>query len=119
MPRRDAILARRRLVVLVGVAALLFAAPVWAQSRLLDAPRAAGAVGERFDGFAVVRGTASPATAALVAQVNTERRALYAQRAASDNVPVEAVGKIYALEILKGAPSNTWFLSESGQWTQK
>ena len=121
VPRRHAILGRRRVfgLVLAGAAMLPFAAPVRAQSRLLDAPRAAGVVGERFDGFAVVRGTASPATAALVAQVNAERRALYAQRAASDNVPVEAVGKIYALEIVKAAPPNTWFLSESGQWTQK
>ena len=121
MPRRRATLARRRVIglALAGAAVLPFAAPARAQSRLLDAPRAAGAVGERFDGFAMARGTASPATAALVTQVNAERRALYTQRAASDNVPVEAVAKIYALEILKAAPPKTWFLSESGQWTQK
>ena len=121
MPRCFTTLARRRLIglVLAGAAALPFGTPARAQSRLLDAPRAAGAVGERFDGFAVARGTASPATTALVAQVNAERRALYAQRAAGDKVSAEAVGKIYALEILKAAPVKTWFLSESGQWTQK
>ncbi len=66
-----------------------------------------------------MRGTASPEIAALVDKVNAERRALYAQRAASDKVSVDAVGKIYAQEILKSAPPNTWFLTASGQWTQK
>ncbi len=121
MPWCVTALARRRFIglALAGAVAVAFNVPAWAQSRMLDAPRAAGAVGERFDGFAVARGAAAPATAALVAQVNAERRALYAQRAATDKVSVEAVGKIYAVEILKAAPPNTWFLAESGQWTQK
>ena len=91
----------------------------WAESRLLDAPRAAGTVGERFDGYAVARGSVTPDIAALVAKVNGERRAVYAARAASENVPIEAIGKIYAAEIMKSAPAGTWFLSESGQWVQK
>jgi uncharacterized protein len=90
-----------------------------AQSRLLDGPRAAGTVGERYDGFAVVRGAASPEVAALVAQVNAERRAVYVQRAQNDKISVDAVGRIYALEILKTAPPKTWFLSDTGQWSQK
>jgi uncharacterized protein YdbL (DUF1318 family) len=90
-----------------------------AQSRLLDAPRAAGTVGERYDGFAAVRGSGSPEIAALVAQVNAERRAVYAQRAQSDKASIDAVGRIYAQEIMKSAPPKTWFLSESGQWMQK
>ncbi len=90
-----------------------------AQSRLLDAPRAAGMVGERDDGFAVVRGTVPPEITALVNQVNTERRALYAERAKKDGVPVEAIGKIYAAEIMKAAPAGTWFLDSSGKWTQR
>ena len=112
-----------------GFAALLFAGfstfaagpfvDAKAQSRLLDAPRAAGTVGERYDGFAIVRGSASPDLAALVAQVNAERRAVYAQRAATDKASIEAVGRIYAAEIMKAAPPKSWFLAESGQWTQR
>ncbi len=90
-----------------------------AESRLLDAPRAAGIVGERFDGYAVARGTVTPDVAALIEKVNTERRAVYAARASSENVPIEAIGKIYAAEIMKSAPAGTWFLSESGQWVKK
>ena len=107
------------LLVGVGILALSPIGDANAQSRLLDAPRAAGTVGERYDGFAAVRGTASPEIATLVAKVNAERRAVYAQRAESDKVSVDAVGKIYAVEIMKSAPPRTWFLTESGQWTQK
>jgi uncharacterized protein YdbL (DUF1318 family) len=107
--------------MLAGVSILAIGpfAGAMAQSRLLDAPRAAGIAGERYDGFAVARGSASPEVAALVAQVNAERRAVYAQRAQSDKVSIDAVGRIYALEIMKSAPPKTWFLSESGQWSQK
>lgn len=108
-------------LVLAGVG-LLAAGPfagAKAQSRMLDLPRAAGTVGERYDGFAAARGAASPDVAALVDGVNAERRAVYALRARSDNVSIDAVGRIYALEIMRSAPSKTWLLSESGQWTQK
>lgn len=117
--------ARRRFVTLVlastalACAALASAPRAWAETRLLDAPRAAGIVGERYDGYAVVRGTAPPDIVALVNQVNAERRALYAERAKAENTSIAAIGKIYAVEIMKSAPPNTWFLSESGQWTQK
>ncbi len=104
----------------LALAALALPAEAVAQSaRPLDEPRAAGQVGERYDGYAVTRGNVPPDIAALVAKVNAERKALYAQRAAADHVPVEAVGRIYAAEIIKSAPPGTWFLSESGQWTRK
>ncbi len=89
------------------------------QGRLLDAPRVAGTVGERFDGYAAERGQAPPEIGQLVSQVNAERRAVYAARAATDKVSVDAVGRIYAAEIMKSAPPKTWFLSEAGQWSQK
>ena len=106
-------------IVLLGLWVLASTPGAWAQSKLLDAPRAAGLVAERFDGFAAVRGAAPVDVTALVAQVNAERRAVYAERAQAEKTTVEAIGKIYALEIIKSAPSKTWFLSESGQWTQR
>lgn len=113
LPRRDAI------ALLAAAALVLVSAGARAQSRPLDAPRAAGTVGERYDGFAVVRGTATPDISALVDRVNAERRAVYEQNASSQKASVEAIGRIYAQEILKSAPSKTWFLSEAGQWSQK
>jgi uncharacterized protein YdbL (DUF1318 family) len=112
----------RRAVLAVSLALLL--APIGtaalAQNRTLDAPRAAGAVGERYDGYAVVRDPAQAASLApVVDQVNAERRKLYTQRAASDGVPIDQIGRIYAGEIVKSAPAGTWFLQESGQWVKK
>jgi uncharacterized protein YdbL (DUF1318 family) len=111
----------RRSVVgaLLAGALLLVSSGADAQSRLLDALRSEGVVGERFDGFAVLHGPASADVTALLTRVNAERRAIYEQNAASQKVPVGAIGKIYAQEILKSAPAKTWFLSESGQWSQK
>ena len=112
----------RRLGAALVLAVMVFGLSLGAgaqSARLLDAPRAAGTVGERYDGYAVARGAVSPDLATLIDQVNAERRTLYQQRAQSEGVPVEAIGKIYAGEILKSAPSGTWFLGENGQWTRK
>lgn len=109
-PRRRALLALG--LVLVGGMAL-------AQARPLDAPRASGQVGERFDGFAVLRDAGATSLKPLVDQVNAERRKLYAERAAADKASVEQVGRIYAAEIVKSAPTGTWFLQENGQWIRK
>jgi len=113
----------RRAFCRAGLLALLaLSLSTWASAqstRLLDGPRAAGAVGERYDGYAVARGAVSPDIAKLVDQVNAERRAVYAERAKNTGAPIEAVGKIYAQEIVKSAPAGTWFLAENGQWTRK
>jgi len=102
--------------ILLAVPLLLLAGAAAAQARMLDAPRAAGTVGERFDGFAVARDASA---AALVEQVNAERRKVYADRARSDGVPPDQVGRVYAQEIFKSAPAGTWLQQESGQWMQK
>jgi uncharacterized protein YdbL (DUF1318 family) len=111
---------RRWLVAALTCLVLGLPLRVDAQSaRLLDGPRAAGLVGERFDGYAVVRGAAPADVAALVDRVNAERKAVYEQRAAADKAPVDAVGKIYAQQIMQSAPAGTWLLGEDGQWTRK
>src|SRR4051795_10292924 len=108
----------RRLALAMLLAAVSSGA--LAQSRTLDAPRSAGTVGERFDGYAVVRDQAQAASLGpLVAQVKAARRQLYTQRAASDHVAVDQIGRVYAVEILRSAPAGTWFLQESGQWVRK
>ena len=118
-PSRRAIVAGG-MAALLALGALAVAREGRAQSaRLLDAPRAAGSVGERYDGYAVAHGAVSPDIARLLEQVNAERRTVYAERAKNTGAPIEAVGKIYAQEILKSAPAGTWFLGENGQWTRK
>jgi uncharacterized protein len=108
----------RRLVLALPL--LLLAGAALAQNRVLDAPRAAGTVGERYDGYAVVRDSSQAATLTpLVNQVNAERRKVYTDRAAAEKVSADQIGRVYATEILKSAPSGTWFLQENGQWVRK
>ena len=114
---RSSSLSRR---ALLAAPFLLLAAGAAAQSRVLDGPRAAGTVGERYDGYAVVRDQSQAATLGpLVAQVNAERRQVYTQRATAERVSVDQIGRVYAAEILRSAPAGTWFLQESGQWIRK
>lgn len=84
-----------------------------------DGKVAMATLGERYDGYVVARDASVPATAAdIAARVNAERMALYEKRAKEENVPVAAVGAIYASEILKSAPKGTSFLDATGKWTQ-
>jgi uncharacterized protein YdbL (DUF1318 family) len=112
---------RLRAVFLVAFAALglsLWVATADAQS--LDSLRASGVVGERYDGYLVLRESDAPASArATVEQVNEKRRQIYAERAAQQGVPADQVGRVYARQIFQEAPTGTWFLDESGKWVQK
>lgn len=110
-----------RLSIVAGFLALvpgLALDPAAAQS--LDALRAEGVVGERYDGLLVVR-TGTPSTVILefIENVNVQRRKIYADRAAQQGVPVGQVARIYAVEIYEKLPTGAWFLDESGAWKQK
>lgn len=113
-------MTRRRFLRGAGLALLALAAlrvaPAAAQERLLDEARAAGTVGERYDGYAVVRGSGP---AGLVAEINAKRKEVYEARAKKENVAADQVGRVYAKQIFGKAPKGTWFLQENGQWVQK
>lgn len=107
---------------LLALALMVFAGllPATAEAQSLDAVRAAGTVGERYDGYLVLRDNgASGAVKSLVAKTNAQRKALYEKRSKEEKVPVAAIGKIYAQQIMQKAPTGTYFLSESGKWTRK
>jgi uncharacterized protein YdbL (DUF1318 family) len=112
---------RRRFLTFLAVslfAVTLGALPAAAQT--LDQLRSSGAVGERYDGLAVLRDTgASAKVRAMVADVNAQRQKIYAKRAAEQGVPADQVGRVYAKEIFQKAPKGTWFLGEDGRWTKK
>ena len=102
----------RSLLLALLLAALGFAA----QAQSLDALRASGAIGERYDGYAVARDSSA---AGIVSQVNSQRRQIYEQRAAQQKAPVEQVGRVYAGEIFQKAPPGTWLQDASGKWVRK
>ncbi len=116
--------SRRAGVAALSLALCLAVFAAWpgagAADGLLDGPRAQGQVAERFDGYAVVRDPNAPASVHdLVADVNAKRAELYRQRAASEGVSAEAVGRVYAPEIFEAAPPGTHFIAEDGGVVRK
>ena len=102
------------LIAVAFVGFLILSGPAQAQN--LDALRASGAVGERFDGYLVARDGSAKG---FVDKVNAKRRQIYQQRAASQGVGADQVGMVYAKEILADAPAGTWFQKQDGSWAQK
>lgn len=101
-------------VALAFSASLLTSMPVLAD-QLTDL-RKSGAVGEAYDGFARAKEASAKS---FVQGVNGQRRKIYTKRAKSQGVSVDQIGRVYASQIAKKAPSGTWLLSESGKWSKK
>jgi uncharacterized protein YdbL (DUF1318 family) len=110
-------LARTVVGAFLGAYLLFAAVPAGAAS--LDEYRAQGVIAERFDGLVEVRGQAPGEAARLVQEVNAKRLEIYRQRAAGQGVPVEEVGKIYALELAGQAPAGTYFRKPDGSYVRK
>ena len=110
--RRSALTLALAFVLALPLAGQIPAA--WAQS--LDDLRAAGKVGERYDGLAVAL---SNDAKAVVKEVNAKRQQIYEQKAASQGVSADQVGRVYAQQIFKKAPKGTKFQTEDGKWVVK
>ena len=116
----EGLMERIRITILILVAIVALATIASAADGRLEDLRKAGAVGERYDGFAVVRATGADATVkTLVDDVNTKRRAIYEAQAKKEGAPMTEVGKVYAQQIAGKAAPGTWLLGEDGKWVQK
>jgi uncharacterized protein YdbL (DUF1318 family) len=96
--------------------ALLIAAPVAAQTPAIDAARAAGHVGERYDGYLGVTGMISPLVRSQVATVNIQRRSLYSNLAASKGVSPADVGVTAGCALLARVGAGEAYLLTDGTW---
>ena len=102
----------------LAVAALvLVAAPVAAQD--VAAARAAGLVGERFDGYLGAVGPLPPALRSRVAAINIKRRSLYADLAARRGVTAQDVGVATACALLARVAVGEAYLVEEGRWRRR
>jgi len=119
MVRRYAIGASRASGLVLVLSLLLAIAAPAAIAQTLDDLRASGAIGERYDGFVTVRDASAAGAKSVANEVNAKRKTLYAQRAASEGVTPEDVGRVYAAQIMQQAPKGTWFLDANGNWRQK
>ena len=101
---------------ILALLASLSSAPAAAAS--LNELRQSGAIGERHNGYVVVRSNAAGA-AKVVAQINAERRRIYEARAQEQGISAAQVGTIYAPQIFSRAPAGTWFQGPDGSWRRK
>ena len=81
----------------------------------LKSLRASGAIGERFDGLVVARDSSAEAAAKAI---NVKRTEIYKKRADEQGVTPDAVGRVYAQQIVRDSAKGTWFLKEDGSWVQ-
>ena len=106
---------RKRLIL-----ALLFAAaPASAQTPAVDAARAAGVIGERYDGYIGVAGPAPSAVRSQVARINIQRRSLYSRLASSKGVSPQDVGITAGCQILARVGFGEAFMWADGAWRRR
>ena len=104
---------------IVLAAALATAAPAAAQTPAVNAARAAGAVGERYDGYI---GVAAPVTAVVrsqIATINIRRRSLYSNLAAAKGVSPQDVGITAGCQLLARVGIGEAFMLNDGAWRRR
>ena len=106
----------RRLVLF---AALALAMPAVAQTPGVDAARAGGIVGERYDGYMGIAGSASGAVRSQVATINIRRRALYSNLAASRGVSRQDVGVTAGCQLLARVGVGEAYMWADGVWRRR
>ena len=106
--------------VLAAVAAVVLAGGVAAaQTPAVDAARAAGTIGERFDGYIGYVTAPSPALRAQVEAINIRRRSLYSNFAASRGVTPAEVGITAGCQLLARLGAGQAYQLGDGRWQRK
>ena len=99
---------------------LLFAAmPAATQTPAVDAARAAGTVGERYDGYLGATAGAPAAVRSQVAAINIQRRALYSRLAASKGVSPQDVGITAGCQLLARVGVGEAYMWADGAWRRR
>ena len=101
----------------MGAAAL--AVPAVAQTPAVDAARAAGAVGERYDGYLGIAAPVSAAVRSQVASINIRRRALYSSLAARKGASPQDVGVTAGCQLLARIGVGQSYLLADGVWRRR
>lgn len=97
----------------------LLAVPAVAQTPAVDAARAAGQIGERYDGYLGVAGPVSAAVRSQVASINIRRRSLYSNLAASRGVSPSDVGITAGCQLLARVGVGEAYLWTEGGWRRR
>jgi uncharacterized protein YdbL (DUF1318 family) len=99
--------------------ALALAAPALAQTPAVNAARAAGVVGERFDGYIGVAAPVSAAVRSQVASINVKRRSLYSRLAARRGASPRDVGITAGCQLLARVGVGEAYMWADGMWRRR
>ena len=100
-------------------AAVMLAAPSAAQTPAVDAARAAGQIGERYDGYIGVAGTVTAPVRSQVSSINITRRSLYSRLAASKGVSPQEVGVTAGCQLLARVGVGEVYMWADGVWRRR
>jgi uncharacterized protein len=104
---------------LLVAATVALAGPAVAQTPTVDAARAVGAVGERYDGYVGIAAPVSTQVRSQVATINIKRRSLYSNLAASKSVSPQDVGITAGCQLLARVRIGEAYLSADGRWRRR
>jgi uncharacterized protein YdbL (DUF1318 family) len=104
---------------LVLLALLMLAPAASAQTAAVDAARAAGIVGERYDGYMGLSGPASAQVRSQVATINIRRRSLYSNLAASRGASPQDVGITAGCQLLARVGVGQAYMLPDGAWRRR
>jgi uncharacterized protein YdbL (DUF1318 family) len=107
----------RKLLLLLALLAVPAAVP--AQSPAVNAARAGGLVGERYDGYLGIAGAVSPAVRSQVATINIQRRKLYSDLAARKGASPQEVGITAGCALLARVAVGEAAMWADGKWRRR
>ena len=103
---------------LLGLA-LVAASPALAQTAAVNAARAAGQIGERYDGYIGVAAPISSMVRSQVTSINIQRRSLYTRLAASKGVSPSDVGITAGCQLLARVSAGEAYMLSDGAWRRR
>jgi len=104
---------------LAAMVLVTMAPAVEAQTPAVDAARASGQVGERYDGFLGIAGAVPAAVRSQVAAINIQRRTLYSNLAASKRVSPQDVGITAGCQLLTRVGVGESYMLSDGSWRRR
>ena len=104
---------------LLLLAALTVSASAVAQTSAVNGARAAGIVGERYDGYLGMAAPPPPYVRSQVAAINIQRRSLYSRLAARKGVSPQDVGVTAGCQLLARVAVGEAYLWTDGRWRRR
>ena len=99
--------------------ALFAAGPAIGQTPAVEGARAAGSVGERFDGYLGIAGPVAATAQSQVSRINIQRRALYSNLGAQKGATPQEVGITAGCELLARVAIGEAYMWADGRWRRR